>query len=93
MPTQSSYASRLPTELLVHIVAFLPQSSLAAAAVTCQAWKDPALDRLWRVVNLKGLLRVLAPMQVLEDGTGDLVSMFLKRIAVVEHCKSDSKWA
>lgn len=55
--------SLLAPELLLHIMAYLPSGTLASAAVVCRAWKDPALDVLWRAIDLKNLLRVLAPVE------------------------------
>lgn len=59
--------SELAPELLLLIMNYLPEAAVAAAAVTCQAWKEPASDILWREVNLRNLLSVLAPVGLQGD--------------------------
>lgn len=63
----TTHPLELAAELLLHIMEYLPKGAAAAAAITCQAWKDPALDILWRKINLEHLLSVLAPLKVEED--------------------------
>lgn len=72
--------SELAPELVVYIMNYLPTATAAAAAVTCQRWKDPALDSLWHTIDLYHLLSVLAPV---EETDGDLVSEvpFLSSVA------------
>lgn len=55
-------------EVIQLLFSFLSQSELAAAARTCDAWKDLALDILWRDVQLQDLLNVVCPLtRVSED--------------------------
>lgn len=58
-------------EILTRIFSILRERrlkrTLAAAAVTCQAWSVPALVQLWsEVVDVVNMLNVLSP--VLYDG-------------------------
>ncbi|KAG8843029.1 hypothetical protein FRB96_004472 [Tulasnella sp. 330] len=50
----------LVEEILQPIFSDLPRRDLAAAALVCQAWLDPALDALWGEVELPALLNVLS---------------------------------
>lgn len=54
-------ASVLIPELLHEILSQLPLRDVAMAAITCQGWKESALDILWETVDLVDLLNVLAP--------------------------------
>lgn len=54
-----SPVSSLAPEVILHLLSFLPPADVAATATVCQAWKEPALDVLWKDVNLKDLLEVL----------------------------------
>ena len=51
------------SELLSHILRFSNQSTRAAAALTCRAWRETAVDELWREVkNPVRLFQLLAPL-------------------------------
>lgn len=56
-------ASLLAPELLEEVLSRLPLRDVAAAAITCRAWKELALDILWKDINLVDLLNVLAPTE------------------------------
>jgi hypothetical protein len=78
----------LPTEILLHIFTIIheiknPQawgpvniyrSTIAALASTCRAFKEPALDVLWKdITGFKPLLLCL-PEDLITKGDGKLVS-------------------
>lgn len=54
----------LPMELFQAIVARLGQRDHYSTALVCRAWKDPALDALWRTADvlIEDLMEVLAPV-------------------------------
>lgn len=62
------HPSLLVDEVLSRIFSNLRCRALAASAVTCQAWKEPALDTLWSSVNLDDLLDVLSPATEGDEG-------------------------
>lgn len=66
----SCLASALAPEVVLHLLSFLPRPAVATAVITCKAWKDPALDILWKDVDLENLLKVLGTE---EDEDGVLV--------------------
>lgn len=50
-------------EILADIIALLPLSCLANAALVCQQWNDLALPEIWRdVPRLAYVLRLLTPL-------------------------------
>ncbi|KIO24568.1 hypothetical protein M407DRAFT_26081 [Tulasnella calospora MUT 4182] len=56
-------------ELLKKILDMLPVKDNVSAARVCQAWKEPALDRLWyKIDSLVPLLCLLGPMTQGPDG-------------------------
>lgn len=50
-------------EILQVVLSFLPNYALARAARTCKAWKDPALDVLWRDIRVFDLLGLAYPIK------------------------------
>lgn len=62
------HPSLLIEEVLLKIFSNLPQSTLYSAALTCQAWKDPALDILWKEVNLINLTNAISPVTLDDSG-------------------------
>lgn len=63
LQSSPSLASLLAPELLQEVLSQLPLRTVAAAATTCQGWKELALDILWKDVDLVDLLNVLAPTE------------------------------
>lgn len=60
-------------EVLLRIFSTLRPGALAAAALTCRAWADPALDILWMDIDMIHPLQILAPMRLQPD---ELVRVF-----------------
>lgn len=58
------HPSLLVDEVLSGVFSNLRGRALAASAITCQAWKEPALDVLWSSVDLDDLLDILSPTTV-----------------------------
>jgi hypothetical protein len=49
-------------EIIQLVFSWLSRRGLAAAARTCVAWKEPALDMLWKATTLPDLLRIICPL-------------------------------
>lgn len=60
-------ASLLAPEPIQQILSRFTLPHVAAAALSCQGWKEVALDILWNDVNLINLLNVLAPTEVRDE--------------------------
>lgn len=73
-------------EILRLIFSFTPaddQTSLTVAARSCKAWRDPALDFLWRRLSTLKPLFLLLPSRCIING--ELVWIFFRRSAINAH--------
>lgn len=44
--------------------------TLVAASLTCRSWVEPALQALWRDSDLETVLKMLAPIETVEEEDG-----------------------
>lgn len=57
------------------ILSRLDKNDLVTAACTCKAWKDAALDALWRDIQLERVLNVVCPLEPVSTGEDRFASL------------------
>lgn len=72
-------------ELVLAFLKTLDRKSLLRAALTCRAWKEPALDTLWKdLPSLYPLIQVLSPIAQRVNGSKSLGWVRLSCIALMD---------